>query len=510
MTFLPGIGYSPTASQDINGDSYSNSYASGVIRQPVWSASDASRMRVCRPEIVWIPYGPGLVTYTNTVAIAIANGNYIDTVPVTGVFDANPTNSLGNTITGWGANCGFGSPVGTDNFTRNMMFVAIHPDDERQFHLHNGTNSSVSNTTNKDCTQHLLFGVTGYELGMTPWSDWAFEQSRTMDNLQTPNVYALMYGWLSGTGDPTTGTTSWRVMSREKIIEENGMANTHDVIWLPVDTTTGCWKLSLLDDNFDDWPEPPKFVLPRGYMNVSEYGQGYYRMSFNFGLNYLDSAKNFNNSPPRTAFTIGESQSGRIDFHAKFPGDPLNQEPMIRFVSYLRPTPLKQNTTGSFVTPLAVHQGWVLTISESNGYTRAVYDNKVLTGHSLSFLTSDTIFMEMGVGATNDLDARRLKLPTATLENIVGFTKPWDTDPGVAGMASPDFDIAVHTKDQLEWQATINMRDGYGRGTFLAESVSQNRHIFYAELGFIGRSLSFRGDNPYVTRTRGAYRETGA
>lgn len=177
-------------------------------------------------------------------------------------------------------------------------------------------------------------------------------------------------------------------------------------------------------------------------------------------------------------------------------------------------TPRMFASNNAPVLPLATHPGYSFTVSERDGVRRFTWDNDVSTGHSLNLLISDKIFFELAEGGMYTLDARRLKLPTPLIQNVLTFDKPWNNEAVTFGMCSDVYDIAVKTQDQMDWEVDIKGRDGQVSGTILSSTNPDAEMSMFVELGMLcrrhssavgGVNVMLSGELPYVYFERGSY-----
>jgi len=478
-------------------------HANSSVRPSEFERAATSGPRLLRPDIVWVPVGDQLVTNNVTIASAVGNLSTAINIPVNEIFDSQPTfqgsqiSFLGGQATG----SGLGSAFGSDLYWARNPYFLVDPLKHNELYLENGTNAVISTDHSRDATAHLLFARSRTFRNITPWASWATTQtSYPVDpNLTHQAPYELLYQWRDQLNWTANQATIWNFVTRDEVAQ-NGLGPL-DVVWLPVDVSTGCYRLDIQGDIFDFNAEP-LMVQNYGVINVSEY-EGYYRISTNHVLRIQTPSISPTQNASKDVWIIGDATPGRLDFTSHYPGNDVSQGSILRFVNYTRPNPVGINV------PLAIHEGWNFVTSMAGGVGRMCYDNKVDTGSGLSMLQSDSIFLEFGHAGMATLDARHLKLPDPTLETAIGFTKPWNNEPGVVGIQSSDFDISFLTKDQLSWDVVQKATNAQARSSWYVTASSTETLEFHYETGFITKTLHFNGDMPYVTRQRGNFTSTG-
>lgn len=503
MPYYPNVRYNSVPRQDANNTDYYQVHANSTLVPSTRVQASNAGPRVLRPPVVWVPVGPQLCTWDVTIGSALSSLSTSTTIPVKDTFDSQPTfnGSQISTLGGSAGASGIGSAFGTDRFWTHNPYLLVDPIYHNTYNLENGTNASISTDTTKDTTAHLAFARSRNFRNITPWSSWmTADPTYPADpGLTHTHPYELLYQWRHFTNFTASPTDVWTFVRRSEVAV-NPLQNDQ-VCWVPVDTATGCYLLNQPGDIFD-FTAAPLQVQAYGTLSVTEY-EDYYRISMTNRFQLQEASVSPSVDSARDSWTSGSSDSGRLDFKSHFPGSDPAQGSITRFVNYFRPSPQGTNV------PLACHQGWNFVTSMGGGVVRFVYDNKVDTGSGLSMMLSDTIFLEFGHAGLATLDARRLKLPSPTIESAIGFTKPWNTEPGVVGIQSNEFDISFLTKDQLDWQVSFKGVNANARSSWYTTSNSNPHLHFMYEVGFITRTLTFTGDMPYVTRTRGPYSSTG-
>ena len=480
---------------DANGDTYYEVTSPVSINTQLHPSMSGWRPQYCRPRYAWIPFGQELITYDPAVEADLIAGTGLFG-HTCAVFEAaylqSPTNQFAN------GPVDFGSHPGGAAFWSQTPSFLIDADDANEFSFGDSYGST-------HVRAHVTYIRRNRSLTLTDeWPEYAIGNV-PMDHARAPDFRTdYLNNWRDTTINPySLPNVIWHLIDRDTLVANGGL-NPHEVIFLKVRLQNGDYMSHTSE--LTDLTAKPVPIMPAGYAVVGEYGEGYYRCSMvkDLSLQMFAQAGTVPGRDLFDYFVAGEGTSGAIAMKTHFPGS--NMDEVVRYANYTRPSFRANN---ALLTPLQMHPGWSMTVTERGGIRRFHYDNAISTGHSLSLLVTDKIFFEIAHAGGYTLEARRLKHPQPTMNSVLGFTKPWNQEDAVIGYASDVYDMKILTLDQMDWEVVINAKDGNQRAGFATITGGDVKISEYIELGFITRSKTFRGEMPYVSWTRENYTASG-
>ena len=299
-------------------------------------------------------------------------------------------------------------------------------------------------------------------------------------------------GFLSGAFAPADAS---QVVVRSNV----DYANNHgpnDMTWIAFDPHDRVWKTS--DSTFR-----PFFTLD-GTVNtfhpatstnditVKRYGDSFYDISVTIS---------FDLATGDMAFSTNNRTSGSTYYKAKFPHKQSDNTPL-RYVRFHRPQhSANPSSATNLAAPLSANSGFTFTVCSDDFTERVILDN-TLDDAQRVLLFGDRTLVDLGDdGSTNlSVDARRLKLPTPTIEDSCRVTLPWNNEVIQFDRANDQYDFGICTADLLTYKTKI-----FGKNSSSSKEVwsmlSTDSVKVYVEYGIIARTIHFNGRFPYVDQT---------
>lgn len=475
------------SASDVNGGAYTWLAVHRSVTHNPYSNRPAAVYDNFIPSRVYLPFSRQAPYFDQLVIDALndPNTSRVAQDPVNGpCYDLNEKTGLGE------------YPFPNNRLDRVPMTFFIKTSDIGDFDLRNYTASGDATPgINFSSSESSLTGLNYFKGVRHTGSAWSFEDItqqgkplQTSLNAVHPSAGIVDQSWqfFSGNYAPATpGTAMLRSTFEYRTLNTND-----DFTFVAFDPHTREWMTSdddlwTLDGTVDTFhPATATFDIA-----VKKYGDDMFDISQT--IQFLPGTGDL-------AFDAGVRPKGTTFYKAKFPHKASDNTPL-RYVRYHRP---QHGVTASnplnLAAPLLANSGFTVTVCSDDFQERTILDN-VLGDFQRVLLFGDRTLVDLGdTGSTaTTVDARRLKLPTPTIEDTCRVTLPWNGEVVQFDRANETYDFALSTEDLLSWKSKMWGKNSSSSKEVWATLVPADLAV-YVEYGIIARSRHFNGRFPYA------------